>query len=119
MATSQSISKDQWRTFFDLLSSHVLGKRVEIEAASLDLGDQIVAEWVPLVGITYDSHDDALDVGLLGLDHRIRQPREVSVEEGPEGIESIAVVSGDGVTQILRLKDPLMLPAARGPSPSL
>lgn len=67
----------RWRAFFDGMSDLVLGKRVEIEAASLDLGDQIVAEWVPLLGITYNSHDDLLDVALGGLNHLIRHPREI------------------------------------------
>lgn len=92
-----------------------MGKRVEIEAASLDFGDQIVAERMPLLGITYDSHNDLFDVALggLALDHLIRKPRQVLVQEGTHGIETIAVVTEDGVKQVLRLKDPLLLPAAR------
>jgi hypothetical protein len=36
----------------------------EIEVASLDLGDQIQAEWLPLIGITYDPNDDVVEVAL-------------------------------------------------------
>jgi len=32
--------------------------------------------------------------------------------KAPKGVETVAVVSADGVKQILHLKDPLMLPAA-------
>jgi hypothetical protein len=106
------IPQAAWRAFFDALADPLIGKRVEVEAASLDLGDQIVAEWLPLLGVSYDAHDDLLDVALSGLNHLIRRPREIYVQEGTKGLEMIAVVSADGVKQILHLKDPLMLPAA-------
>jgi hypothetical protein len=46
--------------------------------ASLDLGDQTQAEWLPLLGITYDPRDDVVDIALDGLDHMIRKPRETT-----------------------------------------
>jgi hypothetical protein len=108
---SRMIPRAEWRAFFDSFADALIGKRVEVEAASLDLGDQIVAEWLPLLGVSYDPHDDLLDVALSGLNHLIRRPGEIYVQEGTKGLETIAVVSADGVKQILRLKDPLMLPA--------
>ena len=111
MTTSRTIPQGEWRMFFDGMADSLRGKRVELEAASLELGDQIVAEWVPLLGISYDSRDDLLDVALTGLNHLIRRPSEIYVQEGPKGVETIAVVSADGVKQILRLRDPLMLRA--------
>jgi hypothetical protein len=112
MPTSRTLPRAEWRSFFDAMSDVVLGKRVEIEAASLELGDQIIVDWVPLLGITYDSRDDILDVSLSGLSHLIRMPREILVQGGERGIETIAVVTDDDVKQVLRFKDPLMLPAA-------
>ena len=112
MTTSRMIPKAEWRTFFDAMSSMLTGKRVQIEAASLELGDQIVAEWLPLLGVTYDSRDDLFDVALGEYNHLIRRPRQVLVQEGPHGVETIAVVAEDGVQQVLRLKDPLMLAQA-------
>lgn len=109
---ARTIPQAEWRPFFDGMANALVGKRVEVEAASLDLGDQIVAEWVPLLGITYDGEDDLLDVALSGLNHLIRRPREIYVQEGPKGVETVAVASADGVKQILHLRDPLMLPAA-------
>jgi hypothetical protein len=94
------------------MSKALLGKRAEIEVASLDLGDQIVAEWIPLIGITYDSRDDLLDVALDRSNHLIRHPREILVEETAGGLASVAVLDEDGARQIVRLKEPLMLPPA-------
>jgi hypothetical protein len=98
------------------MSKGLLGKWAEIEVAALDLGDQIVAEWVPLLGITYDSRDDLLDVALDRANHLIRHPKEILVEETASGLASVAVVDNDGARQVVRLKEPVMLPPA-APSP--
>jgi Family of unknown function (DUF5335) len=113
MSDLHTVPPQEWRTFFDTMSSALVGKRAELEVASLDLGDQIVAEWIGLRGITYDSGDDLLDVALDGTTHLIRHPREILVEEGPNGIASVAVLAADGTKEIVRLKDPVMLPAGR------
>jgi hypothetical protein len=112
MAQGLSVPQSEWRPFFDRMSKELLGKRAEVEVASLDLGDQIVAEWVPLIGITYDSRDDLLDVALDRYDHLIRHPRQILVEEGPKGLASVAVIDDDGARQVVKLKEPLMLPPA-------
>jgi hypothetical protein len=88
MANLRTVPQSEWRPFFDRMSESLIGKRAEIEMASLDLGDQIVAEWVPLIGITYDARDDALDVVLDRGSHPIRRPREILVEEAPDGIST-------------------------------
>ena len=112
MGKWRSLPRSEWKGFFDRASEVLLGKRVEIEIASLELGDQIVAEWIPMLGITYDSRDDLLDVGLDRFNHLIRHPTDIVVEEGPAGLHSVAVIGRDGVRQVLKLKEPLMLPAA-------
>jgi hypothetical protein len=48
------------------------------------------------------------------LDHLIRDPAEIWVEHGPAGLASMEVVGTDGVREIIRFRDPLMLP---GPHP--
>jgi hypothetical protein len=106
-----NVPQSQWRVFFDQMSKALLGKWAEIEVASLDLGDQIVAEWVPLLGITYDSRNDLLDVALDRANHLIRHPKEVLVEHTPAGLAAVAVIDADGTRQMVRLKEPLLLPA--------
>jgi hypothetical protein len=110
MAHAQPLPRSAWTRWFDQMSDALIGKRAEIEVASLDIGDQIVAEWVPLLGITYDANNDLLDVALDQLDHLIRHPREIVIDEDATGVSSIAVVDADGTRHIVRLKDPVMLP---------
>ena len=105
------VPRTEWREFFDRMSKALTGKWAEIEVASLDLGDQITAEWMPLIGITYDSKDDLLDVALDRYDHLIRQPRQIVVNEADGSLTSVAVVDADGAKQIVKLKTPLALPA--------
>jgi uncharacterized membrane protein len=106
------VPKQDWRGFFDRMSKELLGKWAEIEVASLDLGDQILSEWVPMIGITYDSGDDLLDIALDRGNHLIRHPREIVVEHDPKGMASVAVVDAEGLRQIVRLRQPLELPPA-------
>lgn len=112
MSTLLTLPRSEWRGFFDRMSKALVGKWAEIEVASLDLGSQVVAEWVPLLGITYDSRDDLLDVALNRSNHLIRHPREIVVEESAEGLSGVAAVDDAGTRQVIRLKEPLTLPPA-------
>jgi hypothetical protein len=108
---AKKLDKPLWRPYFDSVSKALTGKRAEIEVASLKLGDQVEAEWLPLLGIAYDPKDDLIEVALEGLDHLIRKPREVWIEGKGLDLSAIEVVDDDGVRQIITLRDPLMLPA--------
>src|ERR1700732_1860259 len=108
---AKQLEKSQWRAYFDRMSKALVGKRAEIEVASLKLGDQIEAEWLPLLGISYDPKDDIIEIALEGVDHLIPKPREVYVEEKGLELSSLEVIDAEGTHQIIVLKDPMMLPA--------
>jgi hypothetical protein len=110
--TTRKLDKKEWKPFFERISKVIGAKQVEIEVLSLDLGDQIEAEWLPLLGVTYDPKDDILDVALDGLDHLIPTPREIFVEGSGTDLEAVAVVGGDGERQIVKFRDPIALPPA-------
>jgi hypothetical protein len=107
----QQVDRSGWTTFFDTLTKTLVGKRAEIEVASLDIGDQIEAEWAPLIGITYDNKDDLIEIALEGIDHLITAPKEVRVDYDVGGLIAVEIVDSDGTSQIVKLKDPLALPA--------
>ena len=52
-----------------------------------------------------------MTVALDRATHSIRHPREITVEESPAGLVSVAVIDEDGAQQVVRLKDPLKLPS--------
>jgi hypothetical protein len=109
--TIRKLEKSKWHVFFDGLSKMLEGKRAEIEVASLALGDQIEAEWLPLLGLAYDPKDDLFEVTLDGVDHMIQKPREIYLDDDVGGLMSIEIVDAEGTRQIVKLRDPLMLPA--------
>lgn len=111
--TIRKLEKKEWKPYLDLVSKLLETKDAEIEVASLDLGDQIQAEWLPLLGISYDPNDDLVEVALDGLDHMIPHPREIYLDNGARALTSIEIVDSAGVKQIVKLKDQLALPPPR------
>jgi hypothetical protein len=51
-------------------------------------------------------------VALDRSNHLIRHPEEIVVEETPTGLASVAVIDREGTRQVVKLKEPLMLPSA-------
>lgn len=114
------IDRSQWAPFLDAVTNSLIGKQAEIEVVSLDLGDQIEAEWAPLIGITYDRKDDLIEIALDDLDHLIRSPRELFIDYAVgDVVAAIEIVDGDGNRQIVRFKDPLALPAPAEGAPGM
>ncbi|RJG06093.1 hypothetical protein D3870_08815 [Noviherbaspirillum cavernae] len=106
------VEKTAWGPYFDKMSKALEGARAEIEVDSLQLGSQIEAEWVPLLGITYDPKSDIVELVMEGLDHMIHHPREVYVDHDAAGMTSLEVIDDEDVRQIVRLHDPLLLPSS-------
>ena len=52
-----------------------------------------------------------VEVALDGLDHVIHRPREIYMDNEVGSLTSLEIVDADGVRQIVKLKDKLMLPA--------
>ena len=112
MSTTK-LDKAAWQTTFDQLSKSLLvGKQVEIEVTGLSIGDQIEQEWIQLLGMSYDPKSDLIQILVEGLDHLIPKPREVWIDHGPIGLASMEVIGDDDMRQIIRLREPLMLPYA-------
>jgi hypothetical protein len=110
MSTSK-LQKAEWQNYFDHVSRTLEGKLAEIEVNSLALGSVNQAEWVPIMGIAYDKKNDLIEVLLEGLDHMIRKPREVFVEQNGVALVSVEIIDDDHVAQIIKLRDPIMLPS--------
>jgi hypothetical protein len=111
MMSTEKLEKSVWQSYFDQVSKTLEGKLAEIEVNSLALGSVNQAEWVPIMGITYDKKNDLIEVLLEGLDHMIRKPREVFVEQNGVALASVEIIDEDNVAQIIKLRDPIMLPS--------
>ena len=112
--TTRKLERTEWRSFLDRVSKLLDAKEAEIEVISLRLGEQVQAEWLPLIGITYDPGSDLVEVALEGLDNMIRRPRDIYVESGAGTLASIEIIDADGVKQIVKFRDRLLLPPQGG-----
>jgi len=104
------LEKREWHAFFDHLSKALEAKQAHIEVAGLSLGNQVQADWLPLYGLVYDPKNEVAEIVLEGHDHLIHKPREIYVEDEAGQWVGLEIIDADGVKQIVRLKEALMLP---------
>lgn len=109
--TTTKLERHLWKSYFDRVSKSLDGKRIEIEVASPELGSQVAAEWLPVLGVTFDEKDNLLAVIAEGLDHMVRQPRDVFVQAEGTELQTIHIVGGDGISHLVRFRQPLTLGA--------
>ncbi|HEX4709634.1 DUF5335 family protein [Phenylobacterium sp.] len=105
-----NVDKSKWQAAADLLSRAIHGQPARLEVASLRLGDQVEAEWAPLLGVTYDPKDNLFEIRLQGLDHLITDPRLFAIREREGLADSLAVTDGEGIEHLLLLRQPIALP---------
>jgi hypothetical protein len=105
------LAKAQWQAYFDRISKALGAKQVQIEVTGLGLGDQIEADWIPLVGLSYDPKNDVLAVIAEGLDHLIRHPKQIHIDHEVDWLLSLEAIDAEDIRHIILLKDPLSLPA--------
>jgi hypothetical protein len=107
MNTIRELQAPEWQDYFDQISKALVGERALVEIEGLIFGDRMQAKCLPLIGITYDSKDDVLEIAMEGLDHLIHRPREIVVSEGADGLERVDVVDSSQQKQNVRLVKPL------------
>jgi hypothetical protein len=109
---SRKLDKSEWQTFCDDLSKALPGDDSRAVTASLAVDGEVAAEWVALLGVAYDPRSDSFEIALGGLEHRVRKPETLYVDEGPSGVAALEVIDGGGLRHGLRLDHPLK-PAVR------
>jgi hypothetical protein len=110
MALTQ-LAKARWQAYFDRLGAAVRATRVEIEVTGLGLGHQIEAEWIPLIGLSYDPRGDVLAVIAEGVEHLIRYPKQIHVDQELDWVNSIEAIDAEGTHHIVLFKEVFQLPA--------
>ncbi|HEV2364713.1 MAG TPA: DUF5335 family protein [Caulobacteraceae bacterium] len=103
------IAKSQWAEVASRLSRALEGQGVDIEVAGLGIGDQHEVEWAPLRGLAYDPKSDLFEVDVDGMDHLIRSPKSLELQQDGAGLKSLAIGVAGGVRHILRFRAPLQL----------
>jgi hypothetical protein len=106
----QKIERSRWIGVCAAVSIGLLGKRAQIEVISPVDGFLIEVHRLPVIGIAYDAANDALRIMMDGVDHFVFQPREMYVDFGLGGVQSLGILDQENAWQIVLLRDPLMLP---------
>ena len=116
---SEEVPRDAWQKTLEGLTGQHEGDVATIEVDERDLGDQYAAEQIPFSYIEYDRHDDAVSVGVGGLDgrypvelrHVVEHPEKVFIHASEEGPVTVEVRSPDGTVTLITLQARLELPA--------
>ena len=108
--TIRRLEHADWEKFCTRVSRSFVGKQADIEVASLQIGFHLAAHRLPLIGMSYDRKSDVLALLVGELEHLIRGPREVYVDEQPLGLVALQIIDADGGRRIVTLREPLMLP---------
>jgi hypothetical protein len=102
MATIR-LDEEEWQRYFDKAAGALHGRKATVEVVAADVGAQFAAENLGIVGITYDPKDRLLEVALDGMDHMIRHPQEIYVDQTPHGIAVVEAVDADGRKHIVQI----------------
>jgi len=108
----QKLDKVELRELFDRVTKQLKAQPVEVDVASLQLGHQIKADWVRLLGLSYDPHDDAIEIALDGIDITVPKPREIHFDGTGRQWTALDIRDAEGVQHVLELKEPVLLPAS-------
>jgi len=103
--TVRTLGKNEWRPYFDRIARGLLGKRAAIEIRSPQLSEEVEAEWLPLLGISYDPKSHVLEIAVDRLKHLIAKPQHLVVEENAGELATLEVVDQHGLSHIVRLRD--------------
>jgi hypothetical protein len=105
-----ALDKRLWQRYFDQLSAAIGAQQLEIEIVGPHIGDQPQARRVALTGLSYDPRSDVFAVISEALEHNIRGPRRIHVDQELDTVRSLEVVDAAGDHHILTLSAPLRLP---------
>lgn len=108
---AKALDRAKWGPYFDRLSKKMPAEQAEVRVSSLNIGNQISAEWSLILGVTYDKKDDILVISLDGLEHIIHRPKTIYVDEADGTLTSFEAVDAGDVKCIVQLRKPLALAA--------
>jgi hypothetical protein len=115
MHRTREIPREVWSDYLTLLSSITRSQWVRIEAVSTDIGEQPLAQRLPLIDITLvekGSGQGAIEVtvGRPGeeITHRIFQPGRIYADEGESGELECLDIEDAGRTKTLIFFEPIL-----------
>lgn len=114
---TREIPRDEWSTFFDAFSRSHEGWLATVEVLGRDIGAQVEANDLPLVGVTAElkgGETDTVSI-IMGeatgdhITHTVTRPTHVRVEQTESGaVEALQVESAEGSRTLLRFRSAVL-----------
>jgi hypothetical protein len=106
----KKLEKAKWEEYFNNLSKRLKEEKAEVEVEAFGVFDHIEAEWLPIVGISYDPKDDIFSIYMENekgdnLDHIIHTPEEVDLEFQDDKLKAVEIMGGDGGKTVIKFKE--------------
>lgn len=108
--STKEIKPEEWKKFFDAYTKEHKGWKVKFEVLSEDVGAQVIAENLPLCGITADIDNEISRIEIMvgenaskHISHSIANPLRIMLNAPFTGIETLEFETGDGTKTILSL----------------
>ena len=113
MHYTREVPREVWSDYLTLLSSITQAQCVRIEAGSVELGEQTLAQRLPLVDISYEEKGSGrgsveVTVGRPGeeITHRILHPGHIYADESESGELECLAIEDDESTKTLIFFEP-------------
>ena len=109
---AKTLEKSKWEEYFNELSKKLKSEKAEVEVEAFGVFDHVEAEWLPIVGISYDPKDDIFSVYMENekgdnLDHIIHTPESVELDYDGDMLKAVEIMGGDGGKTVIKFKVPL------------
>lgn len=108
---TQSLPREQWGTFFDLLSETNRGRHISIESLGSEFGDEELIQNAPLMAIVYDrpgkGDDLVIETGKheVTYAHTVDSPTEVMTGQSPDGVMiAIQIADAAGTKTLIKFQ---------------
>ena len=107
---TREIPSHEWVPFLDEFSRRHLGQPVTVEILGRDVGAEIEARDLPLIGVSVDLKDNAEQIDVIVGDspdahvmHAVARPSHLRVATADNGAEqALQIESADGPTTLVR-----------------
>lgn len=122
MRETTEIPRENWDLYLNALSNRCKNLPVNVRLEGQDIGDQVLAEHMPLVGISLEkkgSEKDALSITVANqptesLTHMVEHPEHIFVRESENGqVEVIDIEGANRIKTLIFFEEFTELPAGR------
>jgi precorrin-6B methylase 2 len=111
--SARKIASEEWTDFFDTFSRHYRGRPVQVQIMGEKLRVYSIARSQPLIGITTQDKAGPCEIEVIAGDttasitHVVRDPAEVWMQQGNNGVDSVLkIASKDGTSILIDFRSP-------------